>query len=97
MRGAARLQSIGDLLAQPADHLAAAAIVEREQQRDETAGREAAEVAQPLHQDHLGAIARRGDRRRYSGGAAADDEHFGLRLHGSSRDGSLMNPARDVI
>ncbi len=34
MRGATLLQSIGDFLAEPADDLAAAAVVEGEQQRD---------------------------------------------------------------
>ena len=79
MEGAAqRLHAFGGLLAQAADHLPSVAVVEREQQRDQAAGGQAAERAVALHQGDLCATACGRDRSRDPGAAAADDEHIGV-------------------
>ena len=81
--------AIGDLLAETADHLPAVAVVERQQQDDEPAGRETAERAVPLDQHGVGAGACRRDRGGGAGGAAADHQHLGLGEHG--------RPARRLV
>ena len=86
-RGAARGEPLGDLLAEPADHLPPAAVVEREQQDDQAAGREPAERVAALDQQHVGARARRGDRGRDARGAAADHQHVGLVADGRAPRG----------
>src|SRR5207249_1243065 len=73
---------LGDLLTEAAHDLPAVAIVEREEENDEPAGREPAERAVPLDQQRIGAAPSRGDGSSAARGAAADDQHFGFGEHG---------------
>ena len=52
---------------------------------------QAAEVVVALEQDGRGAVARRGDRRRHAGRAAADDDHVGRATTLTSRAGSRID------
>ena len=76
-RVAAPSETVDDLLAQPGDHLGAAAVVEREQQVDQAERREPADESVPLDQQHVGAAASRGHRGGDARAAGSDDEHVG--------------------
>ena len=70
----------------------AVAVVQRQEQDDQAAGREPAEVAVALDQDDVGALPSGRDGRGHAGGAAADDEHVAL---GHDRHALLRK--RDVV
>ena len=78
-RRAATVQAIGQLLAETGDDLIACAVVERQQQDDEPAGGEAAELSVALDEDDLRAFARRRDGGGDAGAPAAHDEYLSLR------------------
>ena len=86
---AAGLQPFDQLLAEPGDDLASGAVVHREQEDDQAAGGEAAQIAVAFDQDDVGALAAGGDGGGQAGRTATDDEHVAAGDDGHPLGGQL--------
>ncbi len=84
VNGAAPLHPVHDLLAEAGHGLAASAVVHGEEQDDEAAAGQAAQVSEALHQHDLGAVAGGRGGRGQSGGAPSHHQHVGLGRDGQA-------------